>query len=88
MDRSVGQLREFTYQRQNLPNAGDIEWIDRSDQISEKDFCRIQRSHAINLDWIDSITPLSSGDSVVKLTNDKVLNLSRRYKGELKARLH
>lgn len=58
------------------------------DQISEKDFCRIHRSHAINLDWIDSITPLSSGDSVVKLTNGKVLNLTRRYKGELKARLH
>ncbi|TQV72169.1 LytTR family transcriptional regulator [Aliikangiella marina] len=57
-------------------------------QISEKGFCRIHRSHAVNLDAIDSITPLNSGDSEVKLTNGKVLNLSRRYKDELKARLH
>ncbi len=57
------------------------------EQITEKGFCRIHRSHGINLDSIDSITPLSSGDSEVKLTNGKVLNLSRRYKDELKLRL-
>ena len=57
-------------------------------QISEKGFCRIHRSHAVNLDSIDSITPLNSGDSEVKLCNGKILNLSRRYKDELKARLH
>lgn len=57
-------------------------------QISQKGFCRIHRSYAVNLDSIDSITPLNSGDSEVKLTNGKVLNLSRRYKDELKSRLH
>lgn len=58
------------------------------DQISDKGFCRIHRSHAVNLDAIDSITPLNSGDSEVRLTNGKILNLSRRYKDDLKARLH
>lgn len=58
------------------------------EQISEKGFCRIHRSYAVNLDQIDSITPLNSGDSEVKLRNGKVLNLSRRYKDSLKSRLH
>ncbi|MCW8880196.1 MAG: LytTR family transcriptional regulator [Kangiellaceae bacterium] len=58
------------------------------EQISDKGFCRIHRSYAINLDVVDSITPLSSGDGEIKLTNGKVLNLSRRYKDELKQRLH
>ena len=57
------------------------------EQISEKGFCRIHRSHAINLEYIESITPLSSGDSEVKLDTGKVLNLSRRYKESFKGQL-
>ena len=56
-------------------------------KIENKGFCRIHRSFAINLDLIDSITPLSSGDSEVKLNNGKLLNLSRRYKEEFRLRL-
>ena len=56
-------------------------------QIEDQGFCRIHRSHAINLNNIDSITPLSSGDSEVKLNNGKVLNLSRRYKDGFKSQL-
>jgi hypothetical protein len=56
-------------------------------KIERKGFCRIHRSFAINLDLVDSITPLSSGDSEVKLNNGKILNLSRRYKEEFKLRL-
>lgn len=58
-----------------------------SKQLTSKGFCRIHRSHAIRLDAIESITPLSSGDSEVKLDSGKVLNLSRRYKEEFKAQL-
>lgn len=58
-----------------------------SEQISSKGFCRIHRSHAINLNCVESITPLSSGDSEVKLNNGKVLNLSRRYKDSFKVQL-
>jgi len=57
------------------------------DQISGKGFCRVHRSYGVNLDVIDSITPLGSGDSEIKLTNGKVLSLSRRYKDGLKVRL-
>ena len=56
-------------------------------QIEEQGFCRIHRSHAINLNNIESITPLSSGDSEVKLVNGKILNLSRRYKEAFKSQL-
>jgi len=48
---------------------------------------KIRRSHAINLNNIESITPLSSGDSEVKLDNGKVLSLSRRYKYAFKSQL-
>jgi len=57
------------------------------EQISSKGFCRIHRSHAINLDSIESITPLGSGDSEVKLVTGKVLSLSRRYKDSFKSHL-
>jgi len=56
-------------------------------QIEEQGFCRIHRSYAVNLNNIDSITPLSSGDSEVKLNNGKTLNLSRRYKDAFKSQL-
>jgi hypothetical protein len=56
-------------------------------QIEDQGFCRIHRSHAVNLNNIDSITPLSSGDSEVKLTDGKILNLSRRYKDAFKSKL-
>lgn len=56
-------------------------------QLESKGFCRIHRSHAVRLDAIESITPLSSGDSEVKMQSGKVLNLSRRYKDTLKSML-
>jgi len=58
------------------------------DEISDKGFCRIHRSLGVNLDVIDSITPLASGDSEIKLHDGKVLNLSRRYKDQLKNKLY
>ena len=58
------------------------------EQLEAKGFCRIHRSYGVNLNAIDSITPLSSGDSEVKLVNGTRLNLSRRYKDNLKAQLH
>lgn len=56
-------------------------------QLEEKGFCRIHRSHAVRLDAIESITPLSSGDSEVKLNSGKVLNISRRYKESFRKHL-
>lgn len=56
-------------------------------QISDKGFCRIHRSFGVNLDQVDSITSLASGDGEVKLKNGRTLNLSRRYKEEFKQQL-
>ena len=57
-------------------------------QLEPQGFCRIHRSYAVRLDAIESITPLPSGDSEVKLTTGKVLNLSRRYKEQFKGQLN
>lgn len=56
-------------------------------QIEDKGFCRVHRSHAVNLDAIESITSMNSGDSEVQLKCGKQLNLSRRYKDSFKQRL-
>lgn len=58
-----------------------------TEDIAEKGFCRIHRSHAVNLDSVDSITSLPSGDGEVTLKSGKILNISRRYKDGLKQRL-
>jgi len=58
------------------------------EQISEQGFCRIHRSYGVNLNAVESITPLQSGDCEVKLKSEKVLNLSRRYRDEFKAKLN
>lgn len=58
-----------------------------TNEIAEKGFCRVHRSHAINIDSVESITPLPSGDGEVTLKSGKVLNISRRYRDDLKKRL-
>ncbi|WP_019026549.1 LytR/AlgR family response regulator transcription factor [Colwellia piezophila] len=57
------------------------------DLISAQGFCRIHRSYGVNLSAVESITSLPSGDYEVKLKNEKVLNLSRRYRDAFKANL-
>ena len=57
-------------------------------RLEPKGFCRIHRSYAIRLDAIESITPLPSGDSEVKLITGKILNLSRRYKEQFKKQVN
>lgn len=58
-----------------------------SEQIKDKGFCRIHRSYAVRFDMVDSISPLASGDSEMKLKNGKTLMLSRRYKDAFKREL-
>lgn len=57
------------------------------DQISHHGFCRIHRSFAVNLAYIESITPTGNGDSEIALLDGKRLNLSRRYKEAFKLTL-
>lgn len=56
--------------------------------IEGKGFCRTHRSYAVNLDSVESITPLYSGSSDITLKNGKVVKLSRRYHDELKLKLN
>lgn len=58
-----------------------------TEQIKDKGFCRIHRSYAVRYDMVESITPLASGDSEMKLKNGKMLMLSRRYKDAFKREL-
>ena len=58
------------------------------DQLNNQGFCRVHRSYGVNLDQIDSMTPLPSGDSEVILASGKVIPLSRRYKDALRQHLH
>ena len=55
--------------------------------ISDKGFCQVHRSYAVNLDAVESIAPRPSGSSEVVMKGGKVLSLSRRYHDELKSRM-
>lgn len=56
-------------------------------RLADKGFVRIHRSFAVNLDQIESIENLPSGDAQVKLRSGKLLPLSRRYKDAFKQTL-
>ncbi|GAC16133.1 LytR/AlgR family response regulator transcription factor [Aliiglaciecola lipolytica] len=53
-------------------------------RLANKGFSRIHRSFAVNLAAIDNIQYQPSGDGKVTLKSGNTLNLSRRYKDELK----
>lgn len=57
---------------------------DTVSKISALGFSRIHRGHAVNLDAIDNIQSVPSGDGKVTLKSGTVLNMSRRYKLDLK----
>lgn len=50
-------------------------------------FCRVHRSYMINVNAVDSIEPLESGDYTVHLHRGEKVPLSRRYRDACKARL-
>jgi len=58
------------------------------DSLQERGFVRIHRSRGVNLDYVESITPLESGDCTVSLKSGQSLNLSRRYRDALREQLN
>ncbi|MCB1049767.1 MAG: LytTR family transcriptional regulator [Acidobacteria bacterium] len=56
-------------------------------KLDPDQFARIHRSYMVNLDAIQEIIPLDSGDSKVRLKNGQELNFSRRYREQMKGRL-
>ncbi|MCC5827542.1 LytTR family DNA-binding domain-containing protein [Alkalimonas sp.] len=53
-------------------------------QLSQAGFCRVHRSLAVNLSYIDSISYQSSGDGTINLSCGQQLPLSRRFKEAFK----
>jgi hypothetical protein len=58
------------------------------DSLGERGFVRIHRSRGVNLDYVDSITPLESGDCTVSLRSGNSITLSRRYREEFRKLLN
>jgi hypothetical protein len=58
------------------------------DSLSERGFVRIHRSRGVNLDFVDSLTPLESGGCAVSLRSGRTVNLSRRYRDAFRAQLN
>ncbi|TQV88207.1 LytR/AlgR family response regulator transcription factor [Aliikangiella coralliicola] len=56
-------------------------------KLNPKHFARIHRSFMVNIDNIEEINPLDSGDFRIRLKCGKVLNFSRRYREKVKDRL-
>ncbi len=55
--------------------------------LSPEHFARIHRSYFVNLDRIQQMQPLETGDTIITLHTGLSLKLSRRYKHSLKQRL-
>ena len=58
------------------------------DSLEERGFIRIHRSRGINLDYVESLTPLESGDCTISLRSGQTVGLSRRYRDAFRARLN
>lgn len=61
--------------------------MDKIEKLLPSNFTRIHRSTIVNLEYIQEIQPLDTGDYQVTLRNKKILTLSRRYREEFKTLL-
>ncbi len=61
--------------------------MDKIEKILPSNFTRIHRSTIVNLEHIQEIQPLDTGDYQVTLRNQQMLTLSRRYREEFKTLL-
>ena len=56
-------------------------------RVAERGFVQIHRSYAVNLNKVQSIESMSSGDGKVYLSDETSLPISRRYKDKFKQQL-
>lgn len=61
--------------------------MDKLEKLLPPNFARIHRSTIINLEQVQEITALDTGDYEIRLRNDQKLTLSRRYRERFKAML-
>lgn len=52
-------------------------------QLDPARFCRVHRSHAVNLDRVAEIEPLESGDARLRMKDGTLVPCSRRYRDAL-----
>ena len=57
------------------------------DELNPQQFIRIHRSNMVNRDSIDTVTCDENGEVVVKLNNDQILKVSRRYKSKVEPQI-
>lgn len=53
-------------------------------RLADRPFVRVHRSFLVNLDHIQTLTPLESGDATIEMSDGSSLRLSRRYRENLK----
>ncbi|GAB2690604.1 LytR/AlgR family response regulator transcription factor [Aliiglaciecola aliphaticivorans] len=82
---SAGNYVNLHKQGRIYPLRGTLN--DTTSRLNDKGFSRIHRSFAVNLAAIDNIQYQPSGDGKITLKSGNTLNLSRRYKDELKEKL-
>ena len=56
-------------------------------RLNPKQFVRIHRSFMVNLDQIEEVQPLDTGDYKIRLKGGQELNFSRRYREKVKGLL-
>ena len=56
-------------------------------ELEPWDFVRVHRSHLVNLDAVKEVQPWFHGDQRLVLTDGTLLNLSRRYRDNLRRRM-
>ena len=56
-------------------------------RLGSDQFVRVHRSHIVNLNFIESISPGDSGDGVIHMQSGDEIRLSRRYRDKLKSRM-
>lgn len=56
-------------------------------ELEPWDFVRVHRSHLVNLDAVREVQPWFHGDQRLVLTDGTLLNLSRRYRDNLRRRM-
>ena len=56
-------------------------------RLNDDHFVRVHRSHIVNLDFIESIKPVDSGDAVIHMRDGARIRLSRSFRDNLRARM-
>ena len=56
-------------------------------RLADRDFVRVHRSYVVNLTAVREIQPWYNGDQRIVLLDGTFLNLSRRYRDDLRRRL-